>query len=129
MKVRLFFTALLIAGAGCGGVSFSDACKQNEQCVGGNDADVQACEDEANLQQELAANIGCKSEFKALYDCILPLSTCHSEPTGQSCKASADCKGNHQTCTGGKCLNNSYGPDQAAQKQCEAEQNAYNRCK
>lgn len=70
--------ALLVPGCGS---SFGDYCKAKQQCIGGNDKDIAACEDEAQGWLEVANDYGCGDAANQLVDCVNAKYSCS---TGES---------------------------------------------
>lgn len=78
MTARWFWkTAMAVAGlvvTGCGG--YGAVCADAMDCVGGNDADIEACEIQAEAQEERAAINGCDQEFSDWAACFEEKATC-----------------------------------------------------
>lgn len=111
----------LVGAAGCG-PDIGAICEKQEDCLGGNESDLDACTAAAEGAAEMADDIGCADEFDAVLTCLEPKLECI---TGQACMADNDCNG-QSTCSGGTCK--AFGLDSGNQTACEAEQNAYSRC-
>jgi len=121
------FAALASFAAGCG-PDLASVCEQQEACLGGNEADVDACIAAAEGQYDADGDIGCADEFDVLFECINPKLQCLSQGTGQQCMADADCNGT-AVCSNSECTVKAYGVEASAQDDCEAEQAAYTRCR
>ena len=117
----------------CGGPDITTLCEEQEACVGGNEADIDACIASYEGFLELASDIGCSDEVDALFACQEGRLSCREVPAGGGmCATDADCdnQGNNpERCSGGQCVRKIYGYDpQASEDPCEAESNAYGRC-
>lgn len=119
-----FFMGLALVAfgaAGCG-PDIAGICDEQESCLGGNDADIDACNAAYSAAYDLASDIGCGDELEAYLNCLQPELECIGANT---CNSNNECGGSG-ACVGGECK--FYGLDQGNQDACEAEQNAYNRC-
>ena len=56
--------------------SFNDYCTEREDCAGGNEADIEACEVELKRSEDIASNHGCSEWFNALADCVEAEASC-----------------------------------------------------
>src|SRR5262245_31018856 len=117
-----------LAGQGCGGPDFDTLCQAQEDCIGGNEQDVEACVTTLEAYSDVADTLGCTDEFDTYFDCAIEKAECDTQSTGIPCMSSADCGGGGPdlTCSGGECQFKSYGLADA--NDCEAEQNAFGRC-
>jgi len=79
---RLALIAGILALSVTGCRSFSDYCSEANQCVDGNDKDLDACTVEAQHQEELAIELGCSSEFDAYFDCLEEEAECNNKKYG-----------------------------------------------
>jgi hypothetical protein len=61
---------------------FASYCSDAMECVGGNDADIDACIVDAETAEDRAAVWGCEAEFDALVDCIEAESKCENNSEG-----------------------------------------------
>ncbi len=116
-----------LALAGCGGPDLQAMCEEAENCVGGNDADIDACVAESELYVDLLDDIGCSDEYSEYFDCIEAASTCHDQQLGGNCMSTSDCGGvDGVRCQNGSCVLKSYGPSDS--DACDVEQRTLNRC-
>lgn len=121
----LAFSAPVIAG--CGGPDIGFICEEREACVGGNEADIAACIDQAELEIEIADIEGCEAEFDTYYLCFQDLAECDSQKIG-ACASDADCKlVGSNNCSNGQCEISAY--MLTDNDDCEAERNAYEKCR
>ena len=109
--------ALMAFAPGCG-PDHQTLCEEREKCLGGNDADIDACVIVYDDARDNAYDIGCGEEYDLLVECAAPLNECNS--VGM-CSTSDECNGSR--CVGGECKSYSYDVDS-----CKAEANAYSRC-
>jgi len=112
--------ALAAVAPGCG-PDIAALCEEQEACLGGNDADIDACEVAFEGIRDNAYDIGCGEEYDLLIECFTPQYDCIGVG---SCSTSDECIGS--TCNSGECK--SYGVDSSNADACEAEVNAYSRC-
>lgn len=105
---------------GCG-PDIAALCEAQEACLGGNDADIDACEVAFDGARGNAYDIGCGEEYDLLIECFTPQYECM---TAGACTTSDDCNGS--ACINGECKR--YGVDGANADACEAQLNAYSRC-
>jgi hypothetical protein len=89
--------ALMVVG--CGGPDHQALCEEAEKCIGGNDADIQACVIRLDAIADLVASEGCGDEYDEYFACFEEKAECDDEDF--------ELKGNDP---------------------CEAESNALNRC-
>lgn len=59
--------------------SFNTYCTDKEDCEGGNDADIEACEVGLHYQEDIASRHGCGEYFGLLQDCIEDNAKCDSD--------------------------------------------------
>jgi hypothetical protein len=62
--------------------SFSNICNEENKCSDGNDKDLDACIVEAQHTEELASELGCGSEFDAVFDCYEEKAECNNNSYG-----------------------------------------------
>lgn len=105
---------------GCG-PDVRTLCEDQENCLGGNDADVDACVVAYDGARDNAYDIGCGEEYDLLIECLMPKYDCSA---GGMCASSNDCNGS--ACINGECKR--YGLDGTNADACESEVNAYSRC-
>lgn len=72
--------------------SFNTYCTELEDCVGGNEADIEACEVEAHAQEDKADAYGCGSEFGDYADCLEAESSCDSDTDQFGLEDPDDCE-------------------------------------
>ncbi len=119
--------ALVALGAtGCG-PDIAGFCEQREACLGGNEADIDACIAASEGQRDAAYGIGCGEELDVAFECTQPLLDCSTQATGQMCATNDDCGGG-TVCSNGECSAKFYGVPASEQEKCEAEENAFSRC-
>jgi hypothetical protein len=111
---------------GCG-PDIRSECEKQVECGGGNDKDIEACVAVYDVFEDFLDDLGCGDEYDAYFTCIIPLSQCKSNPTGQMCTTVADCDDN-QACTNGGCVRSSYTIDADDREMCDAEVAAYSSC-
>jgi len=112
--------ALVAFAPGCG-PDVQTLCEEQEKCLGGNDADIDACVVAYDGTRDNAYDIGCGDEYDLLIDCLSPQFECLEVGT---CSTSDECNGS--ACVGGACKN--YGLDVSNADACTEELNAYSRC-
>lgn len=110
----------VIFAPGCG-PDLQTLCEQQEDCLGGNDADIDACVVAYDGTRDNAYDIGCGEEYDLLVECLAPKLTCNN---AGMCMANSDCNGS--VCKGGECKR--YDLDMTNADACETEVNAYSRC-
>ena len=54
---------------GCGS-SYSQICQDTMDCENGNDKDVEACEIQADAEEDIASLEGCDQQWQDLVDCV-----------------------------------------------------------
>jgi hypothetical protein len=126
----LLFLGIAAASVGCGGPDVAALCEAQESCVGGNEADINACVAAFEGFEDLASDIGCSDEFDAHWTCQQENAACRDLNAGGTCMNDADC-GNDVgvRCSGGQCVAKFFGFDPAVtESPCEPEENAYQRC-
>ncbi|MDC3961845.1 hypothetical protein [Polyangium jinanense] len=117
---------VVVLATGCGS-DVEGLCEAQEACIGGNDADIDACIASYEGQRDTAYGIGCGEEFDTLVHCTKPLLSCSIQPTGEPCNSNADCSGD-DLCSNGQCMGESYGIPASQVDTCAVEQTAYSRC-
>lgn len=121
-KYSLFLGLLACAmfAPGCG-PDIQAMCEDQENCLGGNDADIDACVVSYDGTRDNAYDIGCGEEYDLLLECLMPKLDCTA---GGACANNGDCNGS--ACINGECK--SYEIDNSNGNVCEVEVNAYSRC-
>lgn len=61
--------------AGCGGAE-GELCALADECANGNDADLDACENDLSTQAELAGVYDCSEEWDELIACAIDNNDC-----------------------------------------------------
>lgn len=112
--------AILVCAPGCG-PDINGLCEAQENCLGGNDADIDACVAANDGARDNAHDIGCGEEYDLLVECLSSKYKCTAVGT---CAMSSEC--NRSACVKGECKR--YELDAADVTSCEAELNAYSRC-
>ncbi|MBW2522873.1 MAG: hypothetical protein JRI23_01795 [Deltaproteobacteria bacterium] len=81
-----FAAALVWAAGACN--PYGDYCEAMMDCEGGNDADVEACIEEAEGAEEVASLWDCDEYFDELFTCVEEKSDCESDyyTPGDSCQ-------------------------------------------
>jgi hypothetical protein len=116
--------ALMLAGCG---PDYDTICQERVDCLGGNEADVEACVRQAELQGEIADIEGCDDEWAEYVACLEQNASCESQSTGMACASNDECQGDGLTCgNNGECVYKVYGLED--QEDCEVESRAYGRC-
>lgn len=110
--------AFVAFAPGCG-PDVQTLCEAQESCLGGNEADVDACVVAYDGARDNAYDIGCGDEYDLYVECRLPQFECFD---GMTCSTDDECPGS--ACIRGSCKNYIVDSTDA----CEAEQNAYSRC-
>jgi hypothetical protein len=104
----LFLGLVAFGATGCGS-KFSDYCKTLQTCGGGNDQDVEACEDTAEAALNSADDYGCGDVASNLSECLNQSITCSAQDACDTqsaavdacvCAASATCKKGGASVTG-----------------------------
>jgi hypothetical protein len=124
----LLTAGLVLTHAACGGPDIQSYCESREACLGGNDADTQACVVSHEAYGDIADDIGCGSEFSDYYECAIGASTCDDTNTNQGCSVTADCNGGGdagQRCVNGQCVFKNY---VLKGDSCETESRQLNNC-
>jgi len=117
-----------LAAVACG-PDFDTYCEEAEACLGGNDADIEACVASAEGEGDVASEIGCGDEFDEFVDCYLDKADCIDQTTGMPCTDDTQCNQVPQLnshCSGGFCVYKTFGV--ADEDACKAEGNAYDHC-
>lgn len=94
-KLALVVTiALAAVGIGCD--SYADICEQEIQCIGGNDADIDACIAGIEGEEEVAAAYDCTDAWDKYVDCIAEKIDCDDGNLDLGCsdegESYSDCK-------------------------------------
>lgn len=113
--------AFVIFAPGCG-PDIQARCEEQEKCLGGNDADIDACVVAYDGARDNAYDIGCGDEYDAVLECF--------EPSKFDCNTAGTCATNEE-CNGSACVNGEckrYDVDATNADACTAEVNAYSRC-
>jgi hypothetical protein len=66
--------AALFQAASCR--SFTAYCEEAMDCMGGNEADIEACKEDSEAEADRASLYGCSDEFDLLADCQEAESEC-----------------------------------------------------
>jgi hypothetical protein len=77
---RLLLLSYVLAAvmcAACGG--YGSYCDEVMNCMGGNDADLEACEINLDASEEVASIENCSEEFDAWFTCLEEESECRDE--------------------------------------------------
>ena len=125
---RLRTCALAVGlAAGCGGPDHEGFCERQQECIGGNDADLEACIVSLDYLEDSADDQGCDDEYEAVFECRDEKLECDAQDLGFPCSSNADCdQVGGGACSGGTCRRQSliYRDPQA----CQAEERAYSQC-
>jgi hypothetical protein len=118
--------ALVLCLFGCtASPDYAALCTEREKCIGGNDADVKACVDLAELGESQAETRDCGDVYRAAVECVADASACKDETVGY-CNQDADCDSyGGGRCVDYQCARKRFASDDDA---CEAERNAYSAC-
>lgn len=125
----LFIGVSALASAGCGGADIEEICLLREECLSGNDADIEACVASYELEEEVANIQGCSDEFDAYYLCFYDVVDCNSTDLGTPCMATKDCTpapGAAVSCKNNTCRVKKFEIEDL--DDCEAELSAYAKC-
>ncbi|MBI4705815.1 MAG: hypothetical protein HY744_32375 [Deltaproteobacteria bacterium] len=79
MKHATLMVGMLAACAVVACNKYGTYCQDAEDCVGGNDADIDACVVDSNEQEDVASAYGCSEEFDALWECAEPDAHCDKD--------------------------------------------------
>jgi hypothetical protein len=125
--LALLLGALAFGVSGCG-PDIQTICELTEDCVGGNEQDIEACVAYYDYQAEIASIEGCTSEYDELFACAEEVADCQSQDTGFPCMEDKDCTDNDLTScgSGDTCRLRYFGFED--DKDCEVEQARYSRC-
>jgi hypothetical protein len=122
----LLLGSLAFGISGCG-PDIKALCTATEDCVGGNEQDIEACVAFYDYQAEIADIEGCDTELNELLACSMDVADCQSEDTGLPCMNDKECTDNNLTeCSDNTCRKKYYGFEDDSD--CEIEQAAYSRC-
>jgi hypothetical protein len=69
-KTKLVLMAVALTALASCGSRFSDYCEAQAQCVGGNDADIDACIASSEGEADVAAAYDCSDAFDRVVDCL-----------------------------------------------------------
>lgn len=113
--------------AGCG-PDIEEICVQTQDCIGGNEADIDACIAVFSYQAERADIEGCNDEYDAYFECAEVVARCRSEDTGVPCNDDDACrKAGYTRCTNdGTCQVKFYGFED--DDDCKLEESALDQC-
>jgi hypothetical protein len=124
--LALLLGSLAFGISGCG-PDITTLCTATEDCVGGNEQDIEACVAYYDYQAEVANIEGCDTEFNELLACSEDVADCQTNDTGVPCMVDKDCTENGLTeCTNSTCRQKFYGFED--DDDCQVEQAAYSRC-
>jgi hypothetical protein len=73
---------LLLLLSGCSS-NASTICNRKKDCVGGNDKDVAACEEELEGQGEVASEYGCSDANDKYVSCVADTGSCRDVGGGK----------------------------------------------
>ena len=113
-----------MALGGCGGPDHDSLCEQQVECIGGNDADRDACVATYEYMADVADDLGCDDEYDAYFECLEGSATCDTQDTQQPCSTDEECGG--ARCDGGTCKIKALVPE--GDGGCQAEERAWSRC-
>ena len=124
---RLVSCALAATLAGCGGPDHEALCEQQQDCIGGNDKDLEACIATYDYVEDMSSEVGCGDEYDAFFECRESKLECETQDTMFPCNGGGDCdQVGGGTCSGGTCKRQGLIlPDEDA---CHAEDRAFSRC-
>ena len=103
VRRSLLVAVAALALVGCGS-KYKTFCEDQAQCIGGNDADIDACVAEAEGQKDVASAYDCSDPWDKLADCYENKGTCKNK------QYTADC-----------------GSEQAALQSCEKAASSRNK--
>lgn len=92
LKLGLGGLALMIAAATSGCSTYGSYCEAAMDCMGGNDADIEACEINQDEAEEIASIRDCSAEFDALFACVEEESSCEEIATVEVYTYGNDCE-------------------------------------
>ncbi|MRG90386.1 hypothetical protein [Polyangium spumosum] len=127
-ETSLFFAGLGLVVAlatGCGGPDIEAMCEAQEACLGGNEADLEACIVQHEAYRDAAYGVGCGEEFDALFACTEPLLACSTVTSSNMCTSDDDCYFNG-VCRDGACT--TFEVPVEHQSVCADEANEDHRC-
>lgn len=77
-RAPFLLAALVWAGSlvGCGGAE-GELCAIADECVNGNDADLDACENDLSTAADVAAVYDCSAEWDELIACAIDNNDCN----------------------------------------------------
>lgn len=132
--LALLLGSLALGISGCG-PDITALCTATEDCVGGNEQDIEACVSFYDYQAELADIEGCDPEFNELLACSEGVADCQTleskDPdipgSGIACMVDKDCEAQGWTeCKDSTCRKKFFGFED--DDDCEVEQAAFSRC-
>lgn len=125
--LSLLVGTLAFGLAGCGGPDIEALCLATEDCVGGNDLDIEACVATYGYQQEVADIEGCTEEFDLFFECAEVTADCQTDESMIACAEKSDCTAvGYTSCSDGMCRRKFYGFEDA--DDCEVELAGYTAC-
>lgn len=80
------------AAVGCGGPDFQAICEEMEECVDGNEQDIEACVIGFEAYADAADEIGCDDEFDAYFECYGEEVSCDGD-IDDACEAESNALG------------------------------------
>ena len=88
LRVRrsILVAVAALALVGCGS-KYKTYCEDQAQCIGGNDADIDACVAEAEGQKDVAAAYDCSDPWDKLADCYENKGTCKNKQYTADCSS------------------------------------------
>ncbi len=122
-----FAVTAALAAAGCGGADIEAFCEAREDCLGGNEKDLEACIAIEELREDIAGEIGCADELEDYTTCRIERASCEDLQTGLACTTDDECRASgFVQCSSGQCIDRDYivaDPDA-----CKTETTTYQRC-
>ena len=127
-RVRIDGAVVVLAmlGAAACGPDFEAYCDEREACLGGNEADIEACVAYYDGASDAASDLGCSDEFDEYFECASGASECRTQSTGMPCTTDENCGTSMAHCNAGQCEYKNYGV--ADDEACKAEDNAWEHC-
>jgi hypothetical protein len=132
--LALLLGSLALGISGCG-PDITALCEATEDCVGGNEQDIEACIASYDLQAEIADIEGCDAELNELLACSEGVADCQTQDTADpdddiptlACMVDKDCEEfNYTECNNNACRKKFYGFED--DDDCQVEQAAFSRC-
>jgi len=122
----LLLGSLALGISGCG-PDITALCEATEDCVGGNEQDIEACVAYYDFQAEIADIEGCDTELNELLACSEELADCQDEETSFSCMEDKECQeAGYTECSNSVCREKFFGFED--DEDCQVEQAAFARC-